>query len=105
MKMRTTGGLIGEFETRNHAPLNNIGQVKKWLSRQLVLRNRRHNNCVFIPNSRISWGVLVAKWVSDKTGLEQRLVNFEITFSTLSLYLKRVGDVLQIIGTRVTSYV
>ena len=103
--MRMAKGLIGEFETRIHATLNKIGQLKKWLYRQLVLHNRRHNDCVFIPNSRISWGVLVAKWVSDKTGLEQRLVNFEITFSTLSLYLKRVGDVLQIIGTRVTSYV
>ena len=27
-------------------PLNKIGQVEEWLSRQLVLRNRRHNDCV-----------------------------------------------------------
>jgi len=29
MKMRTTEGLIGEFEARIHATLNKIGQVKK----------------------------------------------------------------------------
>ena len=27
-------------------PLNKIGQVRKCLSRQLVLRNRGHNDCV-----------------------------------------------------------
>lgn len=30
--MRTAEGLIGEFEIRNHAPLNKIGQVNDWLS-------------------------------------------------------------------------
>jgi len=34
MKMRTTEGFIGEFETRNYAPLSKIGQVKEWLSCQ-----------------------------------------------------------------------
>ena len=34
-------------------PLNKIGQVKKWLSHQLALGDRGHNDCVFIPNSRI----------------------------------------------------
>jgi len=46
MKMQTTKGLIGQFGIKKPCPLNKIGQVKKWLSRQLVLRNRRHNDCV-----------------------------------------------------------
>ena len=44
--MRTTEWLIGEFEIRKHAPLNKIGQVKKWLSYQLIICDRRHKDCV-----------------------------------------------------------
>lgn len=44
--MRTTEGFIGEFETRNHAPLNKIGEVKEWLYCQQVLRDRKHTDCV-----------------------------------------------------------
>ncbi|EEX52287.1 hypothetical protein HMPREF6745_2237 [Prevotella sp. oral taxon 472 str. F0295] len=35
--------------------LNKIGLVKKWLSRQLVLRERRHNGLCFISNSCSSY--------------------------------------------------
>ena len=34
-------------------PLNKIGLVKKYLSRQLVLRYRIHNDCV-LPRTRVS---------------------------------------------------
>ncbi|KDR53412.1 hypothetical protein HMPREF1991_00532 [Hoylesella loescheii DSM 19665 = JCM 12249 = ATCC 15930] len=39
---------MANWRVRNKkpCPLNKIGQVKKWLSRQLVLGDRRHNDCV-----------------------------------------------------------
>ena len=36
-------------------PLNKIGQVEEWLPRQLVLRNRRHNDCVLYRTRVNSW--------------------------------------------------
>ena len=36
-------------------PLDKIGQVKKSLSHQLVLRDRRHNDCVLSRTRVNSW--------------------------------------------------
>ena len=65
--MRTTKGLVGEFGTRKSCPLNKIGQVKKWLSRQIVLRHKRHNDCVlYRTRVNVSVTIKLLAWSSPQ---------------------------------------